>query len=167
MLEIMILYAIWDVELSMYSISKRIHEVFGDFSTPSFGSIKPSLKKMENLGYIKSRKTFSEGGKLTVYYILTSEGKKALKTMMFDDMTSNPFRVKNFCAVKIIVSEILSKEQQSALFTTLSHQIEILKIEAERKLQNNKKMKAYQRILIDNLVLEYENFLKLITRLGN
>lgn len=151
----------------MYSIMKRIHEIFGNFSTPSLGAIKPALTKLENSGCITSRKTLSEGGKLTYHYSLTSSGKKALKNFLFEDLSSNPFHAKAACAIKVIASEILTPEQRKELFTLLSRQIEILKIDAEKKLQTNKNLKYYQKILIDNLVLEYENFLKLIHKLEN
>ncbi|MBR1754313.1 PadR family transcriptional regulator [bacterium] len=166
MLETMILFTIWDWELSMYSIMKRIHEVFGDFSTPSLGAIKPCLTKLENLNCIKSRKTLSDGGKLTGYYSITSEGKKMLKNLLFEDLSSNPVNFKSACAVKIIVSEILPKEQQSALFSSISRKVELNKISAEKKLKNERNLKPYQRIMIDNLVLEYDNFLKLTEQLG-
>lgn len=166
MLEIMILYVIWDWELSMYSVKKRIHEVFGNFSTPSIGAIKPALTKLENSGYIKSRKSLSDGGKLTGYYSITGEGKKALKYMLLEDLSSNPVQVKVNCAIKIIASEILSKDQQTALFSALSRQVELHKIDAERNLKNNSNLKPYQRILIDNLIVEYNNFLKLMENLG-
>lgn len=166
MLEIMILYVLWEWEFSMYSVKKRIYEIFGNFSTPSIGAIKPSLIKLENSGYITSRKTFSEGGKLTGYYSITSEGKKALKYMLLEDLSSNPVQIKANCAIKIIASEILSKDQQIALFSALSRQVELHKIDAENKLKNNKNLKPYQRILLDNLIIEYNSFLKLIENLG-
>lgn len=162
----MILYVIWDWELSMYSIMKRIHDVFGDFSKPSLGAIKPSLTKLEKQGYIKSRKSLSDGGKLTGYYSITSEGKKALKQLLFEDLSQNPVHLKISCAVKIIVSEILSKDQQKSLLSELSRQVELHKLDAENKLKNDRNLRTYQKIMIDNLVVEYNNFLKLMENIG-
>lgn len=164
MLDLMILYVIYEYELSMYLILKRIHEIFGDFSKPSFGAIRPALTKLENDGFIKSRKTFSDGGKQTGYYIITSDGKKALKMKLFENLSSNPVQFKSNSAIKIIISEILPKEQQEEVFNGISKQIEMLKIDAEKKLQKN--LKFYQKILIDNLIVEYDNYLKLLSKIG-
>ena len=164
MLDVMILYIIYEYELSMYVILKKIHDVFGEFSKPSFGALRPALTKLEKSGYIKSRKTFSDGGKLTGYYAITSDGKKALKSMIMEDLSLNPIQFKQNSAIKIIASEILPKDIQKTMFENLSRQVELLKFDAEKKLQ--KKSLFYQKILIDNLILEYDNYLKLIDKLG-
>lgn len=164
MLDVMILYVIYEYELSMYLILKKIHEVFGNFSKPSFGAIKPALVKLENAGLIKMRKAFSDGGRPTCYYSVTADGKKALKTLLLKDLSKNPVQFKPNASVKIIASEVLSKDEQQNVLTKLSRQTELLKIECEKKLQKNQKF--FQKVLIDNLILEYDNYLKLIERLG-
>ena len=166
MLDLMILYVIYEYELSMYLIQKKIYEVFGEFSKPSFGAIKPALTKLEKSGFIKSRKTFSDGGKLTGYYSITPDGKKAFKTLIMEDISTNPVQFKQNSAIKIISSELLPKDMQKTMLESLSRQIELLKIDAEKKLQKNSKLNFYQKILIDNLIVEYNNYLKLIDNFG-
>ena len=166
MLDIMILYTIYEYEFSMYLILKRIYDVFGDFSKPSFGALKPALVKMEKSNYVNSRKTFSDGGKLTVHYSITSEGKKFLKQKLFDNLSDNPVQFKSNCAIKIIASEIFSKDVQKNILEGLSRQIELKKIEAENKLNINTKLSGFQKIMISNLIVEYTNYLKITENLG-
>ena len=166
MLEIMILYLIWEYELTMYYIRKKIHDVFGDFSKPSFGALRPALMKLERLGYIKTRKSISDGGRVTCHYSLTPNGKKAFKQMLLEDLSANPINLLQSCAVRIIASEYLSKNEQAELINNLLRQVEYHKIEAENRMENNKNMRTYQRIMIDNLSAQYGNFMKLLERLA-
>ena len=165
MLEVMILYVIYEYELTMYYVQKRIHEVFGEFSKPSIGAIQPALKKLERLGFIKSRKTFSNGGKLTGFYSITNDGKKAFKNLLMEDLSSNPVQIRPNSAIKIIASQILPKDFQQSLFEAISRQIELKKIDAEKKLQKSN-LNVYQKILVDNLVVEYKNYLNLLEKIG-
>ena len=61
----------------MYGISKGIRTEFSVLTSPSFGTIKPALMRLEKKGLIKSQKTLSEGGRPSVYYSITKEGEKA------------------------------------------------------------------------------------------
>ena len=146
-------------------ISKKIHEVFGEFSKPSIGAIKPALIKLEKLGYIKSGRTFSEGGKMTGHYSITTEGKKAFKNMLLEELSENPVQLKQNSAIKIIACGLLSKDIQTIVLDSVSRQIELQRLDAERKLEKYRNLNTYQRILVDNLVMENNNYLKLIEKL--
>ena len=60
----------------MYKISKYIKDSFRAYMNPSFGSIKPALKVLEEKGFIESRKSPSEGGKQYGYYTITQAGRE-------------------------------------------------------------------------------------------
>ena len=165
MLDIMVLYTIYEYELSMYLILKKIYEIFGDFSKPSFGALKPALTKLEKNGFVKTRKTFSQGGKLTVFYGITNDGKKALKQYLVENISDNPVQFLSNCAIKIIASDILSGDSQKLMLSELSKQIEIHKIDAEKNLQKNPNLTPLQKIMLDNLVVEYGNFLRILSNI--
>ena len=78
----MILYILLKHDLTMYAIHKRIQENFLAFTSPSFGAVKPALVRLEKQGCISSSKIMSDGGKLSVYYSITKEGFKDLRTLL-------------------------------------------------------------------------------------
>jgi DNA-binding PadR family transcriptional regulator len=163
MLEIMILYVIWEYELTMYYISKKIHEVFGEFSKPSFGAIKPALVKLEKEGFIKSRKTFSDGGKLTGHYSITPLGKKAFKNMMMEDLSLNPIQFKANASIKLMAVQKLSQDVQQDIFEKIFENVEILKLNAEK--HRSKISNPLEIMVIENIISDYEIYLKLIDKL--
>ena len=52
MIEILILFELNKKVLTMYGIQKSILEYFSVLTMPSFGTIKPALKRLENKGFI-------------------------------------------------------------------------------------------------------------------
>ena len=77
----MILYILLKKDLTMYSIHKRIMEYFRAYTNPSFGALKPALRRLEFNGFIESRKMMSDGGKLSVYYSTSKSGMTELKRL--------------------------------------------------------------------------------------
>ena len=47
MIELLILYVILKRDYTMYSIQKRIEDNFAPFTKPSFGALKPALRRLE------------------------------------------------------------------------------------------------------------------------
>ena len=60
MIELLILFELNRQVLTMYGISKAIRATFSVLTTPSYGTIKPALTRLENSGFIKSRKYFED-----------------------------------------------------------------------------------------------------------
>ena len=58
MIELLILYKLSKKVLTMYGISKDILNSFSVMTTPSFGTIKPALTRLEKAEFVKSQKTF-------------------------------------------------------------------------------------------------------------
>ena len=52
MIELLILYKLSDKVLTMYGILKEILESFSVLTTPSYGTIKPALNRLEKAGFI-------------------------------------------------------------------------------------------------------------------
>ena len=55
MIELLILYVILKRDYTMYSIQKRILDIFAPYTNPSFGALKPALKKLEKKECLNTR----------------------------------------------------------------------------------------------------------------
>lgn len=165
MIELLILYVLSEREMTMYAISKRITDTFGAFTQPSFGAIKPALTRLERTGLIKSRKAMSEGGKLSGFYTIKPEGREELKKLILEKISSNPLQFHSSACIKIACTSYLSKEEASDLFSHLKTRAQEHKFTAENTLANIKSLTFYQRIILDNSIVEYKNLITLIENL--
>lgn len=80
MIELLILYIVSKREFTMYAIQKGIESEFGIYTRPSFGALKPALRRLEFNDFISTRKMMSDGGKLSVYYSITKKVCRNLKS---------------------------------------------------------------------------------------
>ena len=147
----------------MYGISKEIESRFGVYTTPSFGALKPALNKLVNAGFINTRKSMSDGGKLSIYYSITTDGEKELKRLVKDKLTTNPLQFVSNAKVKLSMSDILTKEERSELFLHIKTLAAEFKQKAENILNDEYTGKNfYQKILLDNSAVAYSNLLTVI-----
>lgn len=166
MIELLILYVLSEREMTMYGILKHILDFFGAFTQPSFGAIKPALTRLEKQGLIESRKTISEGGKLSGFYSLNKLiGGGKLKEMILEKVSDNPLQFHSAASIKIACASYLSKDEISELFLHLKTRALEHKFKAENTLNNEKSLTFYQRIILDNSVVEYKNLITLIENL--
>jgi PadR family transcriptional regulator PadR len=63
-----------------YGIARRIEQTSGDALAVPYGTIYPSLIKLEQDGFITSKWDTSANNRKAKYYALTGAGKKHLKT---------------------------------------------------------------------------------------
>lgn len=61
-----------------YGIARRIEQTSGDLLSINYGTIYPSLLKLEQEGYIKSEWGTSDNNRQAKYYKLTRAGRKQL-----------------------------------------------------------------------------------------
>ena len=71
MIELLIFFQLSRKVLTMYGISKEIRGEFSVLTTPSYGTIKPALNRLETSGFVKTQKSMSKGGRPSVYYSIT------------------------------------------------------------------------------------------------
>lgn len=57
MIELLILFELSKKVLTMYGVSKEIRNTFSVLTTPSYGTIKPALTRLETSGFVKTQKT--------------------------------------------------------------------------------------------------------------
>jgi len=163
MLELLILYVLVRREFTMYGISKEIESKFAPYTSPSFGAIKPALRRLEANGFLTSRKMMSEGGKLSVYYCITKSGEKELKKLILEPLSDNPVQFITNAKLKLSCSSLLTKEELSELFLSVKTQAIGIKNKADKILTNEYiETDFYQRILLDNTIVEFSNLINII-----
>lgn len=161
MIELLILYKLSKKVLTMYGISKDIHETFSVLTTPSFGTIKPALTRLERAEFVKSQKTLSIGGRPSVYYSVTQNGLKELKNLMLSPLNENPIQFLTTARVRISCAEILNKEEQIELYKLIKQKAESISIDTNNILMD-KELDFYQKMVFDNLLCEYKNLISLL-----
>lgn len=165
MIELLILYVLSERELTMYSVLKNIVDNFGAFTQPSFGAIKPGLTRLEKSGFIRSRKAMSDGGKLSGFYSITQEGREELKRLILEKISNNPLQFQSTAGIKLSCASYLANDERKDLFFQIKTKAQEHKFTAENTLNNQKSLTFYQRIILDNTMVEYKNLITLIENL--
>lgn len=163
MIEVMILYVLIKHDLTMYAIHKRIGEIFCAYTKPSFGAVKPALVRLEKNGCITSAKIMSDGGKLSVYYSITKDGLKELRNLLLKPFTVNPLQFFSDARIKLSCASFLDKQDCLDMFFDIKTNALLHKSNAEQTLADEyTPLTFYQRIVLDNAICEYKNFITLI-----
>lgn len=163
MIELLILYVLSEREMTMYAVLKAILDNFAAFSRPSFGAVKPALNRLEKDGFIRSRKTFSQGGKLSGYYCITSEGREKLTQLLLEKLSKNPLQFTSNAGIKLSCASYLAKEERKILFSMIKNKAFEHKHGTEEILANDyNSLNFYQRIILDNTIVEYNNLISLV-----
>lgn len=165
MIELLILYVLSEKEQTMYSVLKNILDIFAAYTQPSFGAIKPGLTRLEKDGFIRSRKAMSDGGKLSGFYSITPDGREELKRLILEKTSKNPLQFNSSCAIKLSCASYLAKEERKNLFNDLKNMALEHKYTAEKTLEKEKSLTFYQRIILDNTIVEYKNLVTLMENL--
>ena len=161
MIELLILYKLSKKVLTMYGISKDILNSFSVMTTPSFGTIKPALTRLEKAEFVKSQKTLSAGGRPSVYYSITQTGLKELNRLMLSEVQDNPVQFLTTARIRLSCAEILNKEEQLNLFKLLKLKSESIIIDIKNIL-HNENLDFYKKMVMDNLLCEYNNLNSLL-----
>ena len=161
MIEVLILFELSRKVLTMYGVSKEIRADFSVLTTPSYGTIKPALRRLENGGFLKTQKTMSSGGRPSTYYSITKEGVNELKRLILEPSPENPIHFLAFARVKLACADILSEEERKQLFGELKMKAENVLIDTNN-LVKNKDLSFYPKMVFDNLTCEYKSFISLI-----
>lgn len=163
MIELLILYTLINYDLTMYGIHKRILENFLPYTTPSFGAVKPALVRLENQKCITSTKIMSDGGKLSIYYSITKEGLKELRNLLLKPLSSNPLQFLSDSRIKISVLSFLDENDSIEILNDIKSNALSHKNNAEKILNDEyTPLSFYQKIVLDNAICEYKNFISMI-----
>lgn len=163
MIELLILYVILKRDYTMYAIQRRIEENFAPFTKPSFGALKPALRRLEEKECLTSRKMMSDGGKLSVYYEITHNGVNELKRLILEDLSDNPLQFLSNARVKLSCSDCLNFDERKRLYFSVKSRAMQFKCQAQNILKDEyNQINFYQKIVLDNTVCEFANFITII-----
>ena len=149
----------------MYGISKEIRSEFSVLTTPSYGTIKPALNRLEKSGFIRTQKTISTGGRPSTYYSLTKDGVEELKNMLISPLHDNPIQFLPTARVRLSCAEVLDSASMQELFRLLLIKTESISIDI-RNILETKNLDFCQKMVFDNLLCEYKNFASLLEGLA-
>ena len=166
MIELLILYELSKKVLTMYGISKEIHLMFSVLTTPSYGTIKPALNRLESAGFVKTQKTMTDGGRPSTYYSITTDGINELKKLLLAPPQDNPVQFLTSSRIKLACADVLNNEEQINLFHKLEVKAENILLDTQNIL-NNKKPEFFPKLVFDNLICEYKNFISLLEGFKN
>ena len=161
MIELLILYELNKKVLTMYGISKEIHAEFSVLTTPSYGTIKPALIRLERAGAVKSQKSMSSGGRPSCFYSLTNKGFDELKSLILAPLQENPIQFLTTARIRLSCVEVLDVNDQKELFKLLKTKSEVLYLDI-KNLLSSESISFYQKMVFDNLICEYNNFISLL-----
>ena len=147
----------------MYSIQKRIDENFAPFTKPSFGALKPALRRLEEKECLTSRKTMSDGGKLSVYYEISRNGIAELKRLILEDLSDNPLQFLSNARAKLCCADCLNTDERKRLFFSVKSRAMQFKTLSQNVLNDDyNHINFYQKVVIDNALCEFSNLITLI-----
>ncbi len=161
MIELLILFQLNRKVLTMYGVSKEIRNSFSVLTTPSYGTIKPALNRLEEGGFVKTQKTMSKGGRPSTYYSITNSGINELKNLILTPPQENPIQFLPTARIKLACSDVLDDEQRNKLFNQLKVKAESILIDTQNII-SSKDLSFYPRMVFDNLICEYKNFISLV-----
>ena len=166
MIELLILYELSKNVLTMYGISKEIKRGFSVLTTPSYGTIKPALNRLESAGFVKTQKTMSSGGRPSTYYSITQDGINELRRLILANPQENPIQFLTSSRVKLACAGGLNIQEQKELFKKLKLKAENIMLDTKNILDKNNP-DFYTKLVFDNLMCEYNNFISLIEGFNN
>ena len=159
----MILFVLLKRDLTMYAIKKHIADKFAPFTNPSFGAIKPALVRLEKTKSITSSKVMSEGGKLSAFYSITDSGMKELRSLLLEPFSKNPLQFISDAKVKLSCASFLSSDDLKQMLENIKAGAYLHKNNAQKILEDEYTPNDfYQKIVLDNTVCEYKNFISMI-----
>jgi len=166
MIELLILFELNKKVLTMYGVSKEIRGDFSVLTTPSYGTIKPALRRLENGGFVKTQKTMSSGGRPSTYYSITKDGTEELKRIITEPPLENPIQFLPMARIKLACADILEKDAQLVMIKDLKTKAESI-IADTNNLMTFKDLSFYPKMVFDNLICEYKNFITLLEGFEN
>lgn len=166
MIELLILHELCDKTLTMYGISEGIKSEFSSLLTPSYGTIRPALTRLEDAGFLKTKKNISPGGRLFTYYSITKPGIDRLRNLLLTPPVENPVKFLPAARVKLYCAGILEISEQKQLFKLLKIKAENIMLDTKKLLEENSN-NFFPKMVYDNLTCEYKNFISLLEGLDN
>ena len=166
MIELLILYTLRKHEKTIYAVRRDIIEVFGTFTVPSIGTIHPAIKRLEQKGCLTCTERMSEGGKKSLYYKLTEQGRAFFTQLFFSDLSENPSLFYGHIQARFGTLSMLSIEDRKKFISDISRKLEIFSFEVEDKLNDElTPLDYFQKSLLKRTLGEINSFQTFIKNL--
>ena len=108
----------------------------------------------------------SDGGKLSVYYSVTKDGIKGLKGLLTESLSANPLQFLSDARIKLSCLSALDDGERYEVFENIKSNAVLHKTNAENILKDEYlPLTFYQKIVLDNAICEYKNFITLVENL--
>ena len=109
----------------------------------------------------------SDGGKLSVFYTITKNGLEELRRLILENLSENPVQFLTNARIKLSCASFLSKDECADLFFRIKSLAMRHKFNAEAAIDDEyNHLSFYQRIILDNTICEYANFITILEGLG-
>jgi len=166
MIELLILYILNSHDRTIYALRRDIIERFGAVTRPSLGTIYPALKRLLAKEAVAVTQKYTEGGKKSTYYSLSSHGKKVFKDLFFEEISQNPTIFHSQLSVRLLTISMLDKEDRKEFLNELLKVIELQKIEIQKSLENPYiEYDEWQKGVISETLNEANSLAALVERL--
>lgn len=102
--------------LSGYDIKHKLETIFSYFYNASYGTIYPTLSKMEKEGLITKQSVIQEGKPNKNVYTITEEGEHKFKAYMYSPVEDNEF--KSDAMTRLFFGEFVDTEVMVGVLET-------------------------------------------------
>ena len=116
--------------------------------------------------FVKTQKTMSSGGRPSTYYSITKDGIEELKRLITEAPADNPIQYLPMARVKLACADILENSERIEMIRNLKIKAESIIIDTQN-LMTFKDLSFYPKMVFDNLVCEYKNFISLLEGFEN
>jgi hypothetical protein len=97
---------------------------------------------------------------------ITKEGINELKRLIMEEPLENPIQFLPMSRIKLACADILDKEEKSAMIKNLKAKAESIIIDT-KNIMTFKDLSFYPKMVFDNLICEYKNFISLLEGFEN
>jgi DNA-binding PadR family transcriptional regulator len=163
MIEILILYILYNEKNTLYGIRKVIKDKFLYLTSATFGSIHPAVSRLIEKGFVQEKKTVTEGGRKKHIYAITKDGKHHLILMLKADFSFNSNNIEKQIGIKLACSDVLDDSSVKLLYANVVRYYE-QRIMLFSKMLSKANFNDLQANQVKNLISAYDNeinFLKI------
>ena len=166
MIELLILYSLNKRERTLYSLRADIIEKFGHFTRPSIGTIHPALKRMLACNIAAMRNDFSQGGKKSTFYGLTSTGLKHFRELFFKQFSENPTLFFTEIQSKIATISLLETGDKELFVKELLLKLELYLLDLRNTAEDEYiERDEFQKNLLHKNIEDVERYIKFVETL--
>lgn len=166
MIELLILYILYDEKCSIYSIGQKIEKLMRLFLKVSFGTIHPALKRLEQSKYISVKSELSSGGQRRSTYSITEKGRDYFAFLMTQDLPENPSLAAQTINIKLMFLSKIKPESRNLVIKSALQFYETQKAKANNILEEqNDTLDELQKKYIKQLIKHLSYDIELINQL--